>query len=225
MPCATADEYDEIMRRNKSPGACPKCNPSYHHYEEWGHKSKNCRNIKYCGYHGVKGHIPTLKCIQFCVNCNNWGHSMHHCHKLKNCNLCGKVGHNPYRCWTYGTIGRWLIKAREADLCVNCLSPWKAGRDPAKCSSCGGRRGKDCFPSKSPQETKETQTEENVHLGQECQAELQQGKAIIEHQKIQMEELNSKISTLEVKLKSSIATIKELNSQWQYTVQEKEQEL
>ena len=47
----------------------------------------------------------------------------------------------------------------------------------------------------------------------------------MDDQRIQIEELNSKISSLEVKLKSSITTINELNSQWQYTVQEKEQQL
>ena len=225
MPYATAEEYEAVMRRNKSPGACPKCNPSCYQEEEWGHKSKNCRNIKFCWFHGVEGHTPTLKCVQFCINCKNWGHSMHHCHKLKHCNLCGKFGHNPYKCWTYGTIDTWLMRARDDDRCVNCLRPWKTRGDRTDCSSCGGRRGKDCFPSQSPQETKESQTEENIHLGQEYQAELQQAKAIIEDQRIQIEELNSKISTLEVKLKSSIATIKESNSQWQYTVQEKVAEL
>ena len=202
---------DRIVRKNKSPGFCPKCNPNYYQDEEWGHKSKNCRNIKYCSYHGIEGHIATLKCAQFCINCKNWGHSMHHCHKLKSCGLCGGVGHNPYRCWTYGTIDRWLIKARDDDRCVSCLRPWKARRDHADCSYCGGMRGKDCFPSQSPQETKETQTEENSHLGQESQAELQQGKIIMDSQKMQIEELNSKITSLENKLERTNTTIDSLN--------------
>ena len=65
---------------------------------------------------------------------------------------------------------------------------------------------------------KESQTEENSHIIQECQTELQEGKIIIE-------ELNNKILELENKLKSSNAAINELNLQWQNTVQEKEQEL
>ena len=220
-----SDKLEAIIRRNKSPGYCSKCCLDYWDDEEWGHKPKNCRNIKYCCFHGVEGHIPTLKCAQFCINCKNRGHSMHHCYKLKNCNLCGKVGHSPYRCWEYFRISMWLRKASEDDRCVDCLHPWKVSKYHTACSYCTGSRAKDYFPSQSPQETKESQTEENSFIGQECQAELQQAKAIIEDQRIQIEELNSKISTLEVKLKSSIATIKELNSQWQYTVQEKEQEL
>jgi len=42
---------------------------------------------------------------------------------------------------------------------------------------------------------------------------------------MQIEEMNSKISTLENKLESSIATINELNWQLQNIVKEKEQEL
>ena len=42
---------------------------------------------------------------------------------------------------------------------------------------------------------------------------------------MQIEELNSKISALENKLKSSNAAIEEVHWQWQNTVQEKEQEL
>ena len=218
-----SDKLEAIIRRNKSPGYCSKCCLDYWDDEEWGHKPKNCRNIKYCCFHGVEGHIPTLKCAQFCINCKNRGHSMHHCYKLKNCNLCGKVGHSPYRCWEYFRISMWLRKASEDDRCVDCLHPWKESRDHTRCSNCHGKRAKDYFPSQSPQETRESQM--NDYTVQETQAELQQEKAIIEDQRLQIEELSNKISALEIQLKSSIETITELNSQLQNTLKEKEQEL
>ena len=222
---------DRIVRNNKSPGFCPKCNPSYYQLEEcWGHKPKNCRNTLYCSYHSVEGHAPTRKCAQLCSYCRKRGHSMPFCHKLKYCDLCGQRGHNPYRCWTYNRIGSWLDRAREQDRCADCLRPWKpfirenGDSNDYDCSYCRqGKRAKVYFPSQSPQETKESQTEDNIHLGQECQEELQQEKAIIENQKIQMEELSNKISALEIKLKSATASIKELNFQWQNTIQEKEE--
>ena len=72
---------------------------------------------------------------------------------------------------------------------------------------------------------KESQTEDNIHLGQECQAELQQAKAIIENQKMQIEELNSKITSLEDKLENCNTTIDSLNWKLQCIIKEKEQEL
>ena len=215
---------DSIIRRNKSPGYCHKCYIFYWQDEEWGYKAKNCHNIKYCCYHGVEGHTPTLRCAQFCISCKNWGHGMQYCYKLKNCNLCGKVGHNPYRCWsTNGRISAWLRKASEDDRCVDCLHPWKEGRDHTECSNCYGNRAKDYFPSQSPQETRESQM--NDYTVQETQDELQQEKAITGDQRLQIKELSNKISALEIQLKSSIETITELNSQLQNTLKEKEQEL
>ena len=76
-----------------------------------------------------------------------------------------------------------------------------------------------------PQESKETQTEVNSYKLQESQTELQQGKDLIDNQKRQIEELNSKITSLEDKLESSITTINELNWKLQSTVKEKDQEL
>ena len=127
------------------------------------------------------------------------------CYKLKFFNRCGKAGHNPYRCWTYWSIDAWLARARELDRCRNCLSPWKFNtlvlESTIFCKHCGeGYKDMD---------TKETK---------ECQTELQETKTIIE-------ELNSKISALEIKLNSSKATNNELNWQWQSAVKEKEQEL
>ena len=173
-----------IIRRNKLPGFCPRCHPHIDAEEEdweWGHKPKNCRNILYCDFHKVEGHTPTRKCTQLCSYCRNWGHSMPFCHKLKNCDLCGQRGHNPYRCWNYNRIGSWLNRARELDRCADCLRPWKpfirenGDSNDYDCSYCRqGKRAKVYFPSQSPQETKESQTEDNIHLGQECRAELQQ---------------------------------------------------
>ena len=73
--------------------------------------------------------------------------------------------------------------------------------------------------------SKEVQTEGKSYTIQELQTELQQGKAIIENQKMEIEELKSKMLSLENKLEKSITTINELNWQLQNTVKEKEQEL
>merc|ERR1712105_182227 len=54
---------------------------------------------------------------------------------------------------------------------------------------------------------------------------LQEKQSTIEDQRIQIEELNNKISSLENKLESSITAINELNWQLQNTVKEKEKEL
>ena len=114
---------DAIIRRNKSPGFCSKCNPGFDQLEEgWGHKPKNCRNILYCDYHRVEGHTPTRKCSILCSYCRGWGHSMPYCRKLKNCDLCGRHGHNPYRCWSYNTLRAWAIRAKELNRCMQCLT-------------------------------------------------------------------------------------------------------
>merc|ERR1712082_26978 len=76
-----------------------------------------------------------------------------------------------------------------------------------------------------PQETKESQTQENGYIGQESQTELQEGKAIIENQTRQIEEMNTKILSLEDKLERSNSTIDSFNWKLQCIIKEKEQEL
>ena len=153
------------------------------------------------------------------------------CYKLKFCNLCGKAGHNPYRCWLYSTITQRIARARELGKCVDCLHPWKPfiqnNGNYISCSHCRALDINLVLPKgpQRPQETKESQTEVNSYVLQESQTELQQGKDIIENQKMQIEELNSKITSLEDKLESSITTINELNWKLQSTVKEKDQEL
>ena len=66
--------------------------------------------------------------------------------------------------------------------------------------------------------TKESQTEDNIHLVQKCETELQEGKAIIENQSRQIEELNRKILSLENKLENSNATINSLDWKVRYTL-------
>ena len=160
---------------------------------------------------------------------------MPYCRKLKHCDLCGRRGHNPYKCWMYSTMESWARRAKKLNRCIQCLTLCttedncldKDGDPKYCCPHCYAPRTywNPEYGYVLRENCKESQTEENSFIGQECQEELQKGKDIIEEQRLQIEELNSRISTLEVKLKSSIATIKELNSQLQYTVQEKEQEL
>ena len=178
---------------------------------------RNCDMCRIMGF--ISYHKETDKCQSWCSHCRVNGHHMSLCYKLKFCHLCGKAGHNPYRCWTNSTISNWLQRAREEDRCADCLRPWKAHGDQYwNCDYCignqyAGTRAKDYFPSPTPKETKESQTEENSFIGQECQAELQQAKAkaIIENQKTQVEELNSKITSLEDKLENCNTTIASLN--------------
>ena len=90
---------------------------------------------------------------------------MSFCYKLKFCKLWGKAGHNPYRCWHYSTIQKWIGRAEQLDSCVNCLTPWKlAGvvRDGSiMCGHCDqGFRGWEKY-------SKESQTED-IYLGQVC---------------------------------------------------------
>merc|ERR1712121_272783 len=102
----------------KSPGFCDLCYP--HPTEDsqksedniayqWDegietlreHKEKDCKNPPFCEYHGMIGHLATLRCERMCRHCMKHGHSMQFCKKLKNCVLCGKSGHNPRNCWQY----------------------------------------------------------------------------------------------------------------------------
>ena len=180
-----------------------------------------------CMIHGSRyDHKLTDKCWSYCSHCGTNGHHMSFCYNLKFCNLCGKAGHNPYRCWTYSTISQWIWRAKELDRCVSCLAPWKGSDQNTKgepgiiyCSHCDqGWHGtwKDLAP-----ESKESQTD----LVKECQKELQEGKNIIEKQRMQIEDLNSRLSSLEDRLESSKATIDDLDWRLQSITKEKEQEL
>jgi len=107
---------------------------------------------------------------------------------LKLCNLCGKAGHNPYRCWSYSTMTKLIFRASDLDLCIDCLRPWKPWRSFSYCSYCTGNSARVFFPQENPQEKLN-----------KFQTEIQEGKDIIENQKRQIEELNSKILSLEDK--------------------------
>ena len=169
-----------IIRKNKSPGFCPKCNPYvYQTEEEWGHKPKNCRNPPFCTYHNVFGHRQAPKCRRHCTYCRKNGHTMQFCHKLKNCDLCGKNGHNPYRCWRYRTLSEWAYRAKELNRCMQCLTLCtvetncigKDGDPDYRCQNCNAWRtywntehqyvNRNC---------KESQTETNPTTDQESQS-------------------------------------------------------
>ena len=182
-----------IIRRNKSPGFCPECylfDPGFNEVEPWGHEPENCRNIRYCDFHGVEGHIPTHKCKRRCLHCKGWGQSMPYCRKLRDCHLCGKHGHNPLRCWWYSTIS-WMRKAKELNKCAECLRSFSKGE--VECARCYTARSY-WIPTSITKEgnQKEYQTEDNVDLVQRSQTELQEGKTIIETQSMQIKDLNGK---------------------------------
>ena len=169
---------------------------------------KNAPHCDHCEHHGFRhDHKMIDKHRSYCAHCDQPGHHMSLCYKLKFCNLCGQAGHNPYRCWQYPTMRQWVTRAYELDSCLSCLTPFSTnvcGRI-ILCNHCG----------QSSQDHKE--------VGRPT--ELKEAKAIIEKQKMEIEELNNKISSLENKLEGSITTINELNWQLQNTVKEKEQEL
>merc|ERR1711874_340371 len=154
-------------------------------------------------------------------------------------NLCGKAGHNPYRCWSYSSITKWIFRATDLDQCVDCLRPWKPhtvnGVSYSYCSHCKGNSAKVFFPQeklkKSLTEIQEgkdvidnqkrqieelnskitsLEDKEDNYLIRESQAELKEGKAITKNQKMKIEELNSKITSLEDKLERCNATIDSL---------------
>ena len=150
------------------------------------------------------------------------GHTMLFCRKIKDCKLCGKSGHNPRRCWRYCSIRTWLERAEELGRCCECLTLLTA--DAKEYTNCHNERMYK-FPFYRVKLTKESQTEENSSIVQECQTELQERQSTIEDQRIQIEELNNKISSLEDKLENSITAITELDWQLQNTVKEKEKEL
>ena len=185
---------------------------------------RNALHCEQCARQGLwADHKETVKCNRYCCHCGVYGHHMSLCYKLKFCNLCGKAGHNPYRCWEYWSIEAWIGRARVLDRCRNCLSLWKFNtvtyESAIVCKHCGeGHKDVDT------RQSKESQTTDDTHLVQ-FQTELQEKESIIEDQITQIEELNSKITALEVKLKNAKASIKELNYQWQSAVNEKEQEL
>ena len=78
----------------------------------------------------------------------------------------------------------WIARARDFDRCVNCLTPWKFSTRVfgliILCSHCGhGSKDVD-------KQSKESQTEVNSYIIQESQTELQEGKAIIDNQRMQV---------------------------------------
>ena len=174
------------------------------------------KNAPHCGHCEIFGgrsdHKETDKCWSWCSHCGRTGHHMSLCYKLKLCNLCGKAGHSPYRCWSYSTITKWICRARELDKCVDCLRPWKPfiqnNGHYIVCSHCGTVDINNVL--KGIQYTKESQTED-TSLVHESQSELQQGKDLIDNQKRQIKELNSKILSLEDRLEGSNTTIDSLN--------------
>ena len=186
-----------------------------------------CRSCEAQGYQNV--HKETDKCWIWCSHCGTNGHHMSLCYKLKSCNLCGKAGHNPYRCWSYSTITKWILRARELNACVDCLRPFKPLKAGSYCypycGHCSGNSANVYFPPGGPQGAGGFRAESDCFLVRECQAELKEGKAITENQKMQIEELNSKITSLEDNLESSNATIDSLEWKLKSITKEKEQEL
>ena len=180
----------------------------------------------YCPRHETTGHAYTDKCDRHCSYCGLNGHTMLFCRKMKDCKLCGKSGHNPIKCWKYCTIRLRINRATELGRCYECLRPFTLVDRIGWCDHClTPRLNASSLEPTLRSFTKETQTEENSYLVQECQTELKEGKAIIESQTRQIEELSNKISSLEDKLEGSMVTIRELNWQLQNTLKEKEQEL
>ena len=175
---------------------------------------------EYCCERGNRyNHAYSERChrsCRHCKNCGKWGHTMLFCNKLKNCDLCGKSGHNPIRCWKYCTISEWMLRAEELGRCGECLTLFTTGEE--ECTNCCSRRvywkPYNCVDVHG----KESQTEENSKIIQECQTELQEGETMIE-------ELKNKILSLENKLESSNATIDDLNWKLQCIKKEKEREL
>ena len=75
---------------------------------------KNAPNCDHCQMQGLlHDHKMIDKHRSYCAHRDLPGHHMSFCYKLKFCNLCCKAGHNPYRCWQYGTITKWLFRAEE----------------------------------------------------------------------------------------------------------------
>ena len=111
-----------------------------------------CRSCEAQGHRIV--HKETDKCWSWCSHCGTNGHHMSLCYKLKSCNLCGKAGHSPYRCWSYSTITKWILRARELNACVDCLRPFKPLKAGSHCypycSHCSGNNANVYFPPGGP---------------------------------------------------------------------------
>ena len=210
--------YDAWL--HKPPGGCIKCD--IFEKETVRHKPKDCDVTPYFMNHDTTDHAYTTRCDRYCYHCMKEGHTMLYCRKIKDCVLCGKSGHNPRRCWRYCSIRTWLERADELGRCCECLTLLTAGAK--ECTHCDNKRIYK-FPFVCPSLTKESQTEENSSIAQECQTELQERKSTIEDQRLQIEELNSKISSLENQLERSNTTIDSLDWKLQSITKEKEQEL
>ena len=185
---------------NKPPGGCIKCDAFGR--ETVRHRPKDCPAIPFCLIHETTDHAQTDRCGRFCDHCQKNGHIMLYCRKLKDCVLCGKSGHNPLRCWRYCSIGKWMQRAEQLNRCGECLTLFTT--EEKRCSNCRVGRG---------------------YWKPYQQTELQERQTTIDNQKVQIEELNNKILSLEDKLESSITTINELNWQLQNAVKEKEEVL
>ena len=200
---------------------------------------KDAPHCETCEMNGGKAypHKETEKCNSYCSHCGRGGHHMSLCYDLKFCNLCGKAGHNPYRCWTYSTIRKWVSRARQLDICTDCLRPWKPSIRTetsdliAFCSHWNNHRYRrwpqcnekpccDNFHPPRPKQSTESQTEAKATKDQESQMELQQMET-----KLQTEEIKKQIADLEGKLKNSLSTINNLSWQLQATIQERENAL
>jgi len=192
---------------------------------------KNALHCELCAEGGYRAdHKESDRCYCFCSHCKKPGHHMSVCYKLKFCNLCNKAGHNPYRCWEHWSISHWIDRAKDLNRCILCLAQPTLEtkyKDKYGCPRwCCKHCGKCWDQSPRPQvNCKESQTEDNIHLVQACETELQEGKAIIDNQKRQIEDLNRKILSLENKLENSNAIIDSLDWKLQSIIKEKEQEL
>ena len=150
--------------------------------------------------------------MSWCSHCSMSGHHMSLCYNLKFCKLCGKAGHNPYRCWTFSTISRWIDRAKELDSCESCLTPWKLAATEYN----GYIMCKHC---------REGIRDLDKVQGSQTELQLQEEKTITEKLSMQIKDLNGKILSLESRLERSNETINCLDGKLQNTIKEKELEL
>ena len=160
-------------------------------FQNWGHKSKHCKNPPYCTFHCTLGHHPSKRCERYCSNCLMYGHTMQFCRKIKNCVLCGKKGHNPHSCWEYNTMMQWLRRTTDLKLCPECLTPSVEG--DKDCRHCM-QRYIQWSPYYTQQNSRETQTEVNDCIDQEKQEEIDWFE-YMKNQKQQIEDLEDKLSS------------------------------
>ena len=107
-----------------------------------------------------------------------------------------------------------MHRAEELGRCGECLTLFKT--DATDCANCQSERL--YWHPRMQFKCKESQTEENSNIVQECQTELQERKTIIE-------DLKNKILELEEELKRANTALSEVGKKWTNTLQEKNQEL